>query len=131
VPLVDLEAEVIAEALAQPLERVVGDLDHPAARLADEVMVGVVGEVVHRWSVAEVNVIDHAEAGEIVEKAIDGRLVHIGLAGLDGGRELFGRGVFAVIDQGLQDRTARARHPAAVRPEQREYAFQAVSWCRS
>ena len=91
---------------------------------------GVVGEVVHGGPVAEVDVIDHAEALEIVEESVDGGFVHVGLAGLHGRRELLGRGVFAVTDEGLEDRPAGARHPAAVRPQEREHPLQSVCSCR-
>ena len=67
VPGLQGEAEVVEEAFRQGAEDLVGDLDDLGARLADEMLVEVVGEVVHGAAVTEVHVVDDAEILEVAE----------------------------------------------------------------
>ena len=72
-----------------PKPRVI-DLRHRAALLADEMSVGRRSDVVRRWSVAEVDVLDNAESLQLVQVAVDRREMNIGRFRLDGGGDLFG-----------------------------------------
>ncbi len=76
------EAEVALQLGAQRIEDGARHLDDPAAGLADEVLVGVLGEVIHRRTVAEMDVVDDAELLEVVEKAIHRRLVDVRMSGV-------------------------------------------------
>ncbi len=100
---------------------VAGHLGHGSAGLADEVVVGVIGEVVHGSGLSEVHPADDAEALEGVEGPVDGREVHVGRLYVDDGGDRFGGHV--VIRRGqqrLHDEASAGRHPPAVGPEQLE-----------
>ena len=123
-PGLHLELEGAVEAVPEAVEDRGHHLDHDTTGLADEVVVGVVGEVVDAGAVPEVDVVDDAEALELVEEAVHGRLVHIGLACLHDRRQLLGRRVPVVLDQGLEDRPAGARDAPPVLPQDVEHRFE-------
>ncbi len=66
------EVVVVAELFAKRVKGLLRHLGDSAAGFADEVVVGVVGEVVDGGAVAEVDVVDYALAFEVVEEAVDG-----------------------------------------------------------
>lgn len=68
----ELELVGLPELATKLFQRTVGDFDHSVTGLADEVVVRVIGEVVHRRPVSEVDVVDDAEAFEVVEEPVDG-----------------------------------------------------------
>lgn len=107
----------------QHVQGVVGNLDDQAALLAHEVVMGVVGEVVDGRSVSEVDMVDHPETLELVQEAVDGGFMHVGLVDLDVGGEFFGRRVAVVVHQRLQDRPSGAGDSTPVGPEEGEDAF--------
>jgi hypothetical protein len=78
-----VETVSVPEAAPQTGKRAIRDFDHDPTRLTDQVMVRIVGEVVDGRPVSEVDMVDDPEPLELVQKPIDGGLVHIGLAGLD------------------------------------------------
>ncbi len=108
------------------MEDVFGDFHDQAAEFAHKVAVGFVGEVVHRRTVSEVDVIDHAHALEFVEEPVHGGLVHVGLVRLYLGSELTGVRVLTEVDEGPKDRSAWARHPPAVGSEGQAHLFKPV-----
>ena len=110
----ELEPVGLSDLPAKLLQRSVWDFDHPVARPAHEVVMGVLGQVVDGRPVSEVDVVDDTEALELIEEPVDGRLVDVGMAGLDGGGDLLGGGVIGVIEEGLEDRSPWARDPSPV-----------------
>ena len=76
VPAIDLEAVVALDRPDQRFELRRRELLDVLAALADEVLVVLVREVVHRAAVAEVDVVDDAELLECVERPVDGGDVH-------------------------------------------------------
>lgn len=113
---IDLEVEVGGEAAAERVEGRVGDLDDDAALFADEMVVVVVGEVIDGGPVAEVDVVDDTEALELVEEAVDGGFVDVGLAGLYRRGELLSRRVRVDLGQGVQDGPPGGGDPPAFGP---------------
>ena len=86
----DREAELSFELNGERCEGVVGDLDHHGAPFADEVLMGIVAQVIDGAPVTEVDVIDDAESLECFQRAIDRRQVNVGVVpGHDGGH-IFG-----------------------------------------
>ena len=69
---IDLEAELRPHGGKEGLQRAGGDLQDPAALLADEVLVVVLGQVEDCRAVGEMRVIDDPELFEGVERPIDG-----------------------------------------------------------
>jgi hypothetical protein len=129
VALLELEGEVGAEPAAKRREGSIRDLDDVPTAFADEVVMGVVDEVVHGRPVPEVDVVDDAETLELVEEAVDGGFVHVGLAGLDVGGQLFGGGMAIMVDERLQDRPPGTGDPPAVGSEKREHLVESVCGC--
>jgi hypothetical protein len=82
-----------------------------AADLADEVLVHRIGHVVHGRAVAEVRVLDDAEALEGVEVPVDGGDVHLGVRSLDPGQQLLGGGVAVGVEQCGDQSPAGHRDP--------------------
>ena len=82
------QCEVVrsVQTRSQVGEQLVGNFDDRLTHLAYEVLVPVVGEVVHRAPVAEVDMIDDTELLERIESAVDGRPVDLRV------RALYGRG---------------------------------------
>ncbi len=69
------------------------DVSHGTALLAQQVEIGVVGEVVNGSPVAEMNMVDNAELGECVEGSVDGRPVNGGVSCADLCGQVVGGGV--------------------------------------
>lgn len=67
-----LELEITPHQATELLQRLDRDLDDKPACLADEVVVGVVGEVVHSRPMTKVDVVHHAQALEVVQEAVHG-----------------------------------------------------------
>src|SRR5439155_14224887 len=75
----DGEPVAAVEVVAQLGEGGVGNLDHRTADLAHQVLVGLVGQVVHGPPVSEVHVVDYPDALEGVEAPVDGGQVDVRL----------------------------------------------------
>jgi hypothetical protein len=99
------------------LEEADGRLEGGAALLADEVAVGLVGEVVVGRAVSEVGVVDEAEPLELVEVAVDGGQVDVGGEGLHVGGQLLGRAVGASGVEAAKEQPPGRRDAGAARPE--------------
>jgi len=54
-------------------------LDDGVALLTDQMVVDVIGEVVHRRAVAKVNVVDNVEALQFIQEPVDGGFMDVGL----------------------------------------------------
>lgn len=118
------EPEVGVQRGTKRIEDGARHLDDATARLADEVLVGVLGEVVHGGAVTQVDVIDDPELLEVVEEAVDGGLVDVGVAGVHRGRQLLGRRVAIVVEQRLHDGPAGRRHPPAASADQVQHLIE-------
>ncbi len=68
----ELEREFTPETATKRCECSMRDLDDLAAALADKVVMGVIGKVVDGRTVSKVDVINDAEALELVQEAVDG-----------------------------------------------------------
>ncbi len=90
---IDGESEPLPGRSVQTPEHVLGHIDDRAAMLADEMTMGMVGQVVRRRAMAEVCVHDDAELLQLVEVAINGRQMHVWRPELDRGGQFFGRGM--------------------------------------
>ncbi len=110
-PGADLEAVAAPEVTGQIREQLGRDLDDGPAVLADEVLMDVVGQVVHRGAVTQVRVLDQAELGEGVQAPVDGGAMHVRMQPVDLGGELVGGKVSVGAGQGAQERPASGRHP--------------------
>jgi hypothetical protein len=123
VPRLDAEAELALEAVGDAVEHLVGHLHDRAARRAHEVLVVLVGEVVHGSPVAEVHVVDDLECLERLQAAVDRRQVDVGVGGLHPHRELVRRDVVRGVEQCRHDRPPGGGDPTAAGPQQGEDAF--------
>ncbi len=95
--LAEGEAVAVADTPGEAVEEFAGDLGDLAAALAGQVAVVGGGQVVGGGPAADAGAVDEAEAGELVEVAVDGGPVGAGRADLDGGGELVGAAVGAVL----------------------------------
>jgi hypothetical protein len=120
VTAIHLEAVVPIDRAQERLQLRGGKLDHGLARLADEVLMLFVGEVVDRASVAEVDVIDHADLLERIERAVDGRDVDGRETSVDVGREFFRGDVSVRGEDRFDDHLPRRGSPTAGRSERIE-----------
>lgn len=89
----EVEAVVAEHAVGDGAEEVVRDLDDRSARLAHEMLMRVVGQVVHGPAVAQVDVVDDAEVFQITERSVDRRAVDVRMTALDELSEVVGRQV--------------------------------------
>ena len=115
VPAVELEAELVlehAEERAQLRDRHLLD---PFAALAEQVLVGLVREVVDGPPVTEVDMVDDPQLLERLERSVHGREVHRREAGLHRGRDLL-RGEVAPSPDDRFDDGLTARRPASGPP---------------
>jgi hypothetical protein len=80
----------VVQPSGQPVELSAGHLDDDLAVTADQMPVGLVGEMEGRGTVAEVDVGDDAELFESGQGAVDRRLGHIRKPGSHLGGDLFG-----------------------------------------
>ena len=110
---VDVEAEAAAEGSGERGEDIGGHLNYGAAGPADEVVVGVVGEVVDGGTVPEVHVLDYPEIRQRVERAVDGGTVHVRVGGLHPVGEVLGGDVSVGVEQRGHDRPPRRGEPSA------------------
>lgn len=110
---VEAEAVLALEAGAEAVEDVRREFNDRSALVADQVVMGVVDEVVHGRPVAEMDVVDHSEVGQRVECAVDGRQVDLGMSAFDLLGERLGGDVMLGVEQRGNDRPARLGHPPA------------------
>ncbi len=76
----------------------------PAAYLANEVMVGLAGDnLVFSATPAQVGLADDVQIAKLLQGAIDGGQVNVGLIGRDLAMDLLGAGVTIQLAEGLQD----------------------------
>ncbi len=119
-----LEVVAVSKPAGQVVEQLVGYLDDLATRLADEVLVGVVGQVVDGSAVPEVDVVDNPQCLEGVERAVDRRLMDVRVRPLDGVGELVGGDVAGGVDERGHDRPPGGGDAAAIGPEEAEDAVE-------
>jgi len=111
----ELEAELLTCPRGDAVEQIGGEVHDGAAPLADGVVVGLVGQVVGRWSVAEVDMDQDAGLLEGVEGAVHGREGDVGAVLLHPVGQLVDRQVLTVgVEQELQHGAACGREPAAL-----------------
>ena len=108
------EAVVPLDAAGERGEHVGRELDNGPAPIAHDMVVGIIGEVVHRRTVAEVDVVHHVELGEPLKRAVDGRQVDVGIGVLHGIGQRLGCDMTVRFQQRGDDRPPRPRHPPAV-----------------
>lgn len=123
---VEAKAVSLLNLALERSEHVGGDDDHVAAGVAHQMVVNLISQVVHGRSVTEVDMGDHAQVGQGVEAAIDGRGVDVRVLGSHRGRQLFGGDVPGRIEEGAHDGSPRGGHPSTARPEQAEDALEAT-----
>lgn len=107
-------------------ELVLWDLDYRWAVLADEVAMGLAGEMKRRWAVAQVDVGYHAELFEGSEGAVDGGLGDVGEPGADRGGDVLCVEVAGVAEEDLDGGPARRGDAPTVGPKLRQHS---VSRC--
>jgi hypothetical protein len=83
------------------------------ATATHEVGVGVIGKVVHGGPVTEVDVNQHPHLFEVLQRAVDRTDRHVRVNFLHPDSEILGGGVITGGHQGIKDRSARCRNPAA------------------
>ena len=116
----DLEPELGQGSAGQLVEQFVRHGQRRAAVLADQVSVALSGQVVGGWAVPEVDVLDHAEPLELVEVAVDGGPVDLGVQRPHGRDELVGGTVAGSVEQTPEQQASRHGDPAALGPEEVE-----------
>src|SRR5919109_1371273 len=130
VATIDLEAELSLEHPQKVAQLRSRQLLDSFAPLADEVLVCVVGTVIDRAAVPEVDEIDHAELLERLERPVDGRDVHRRKPLLNPARDLIRGQVAPGREDRFDDRLARGRAPSAVGGEPAEDAVDLrPRWC--
>jgi hypothetical protein len=123
---VGLEAVLTSQAGSEVVEEVGRQLDDGVASLAHGVVVDLVGEVVDRPTVAEVDMGHHAQVLERLQRAVHRGEMDVGMVGLDGGGEVVGRDMIRVVEQRRQHGSARRRHPHVPVPERPHPSLEAV-----
>jgi Transmembrane secretion effector len=108
---VEPEPVVPLDPTAQRVEHVRRQLDDRPAVVTHQMVMGVVGEVVHGRAVAEVNVVDHTQFGEGLQRPVHRRQVDLGLGGPHCVHQRIGRDVFVRLQERRDDRSARHRDP--------------------
>lgn len=97
------------------VEHVGADVGDGAAAVAQQVQVGIAGEVIDRSTVPEMHVLDQPELREGVERSVDRRLVHRWVDAGDPFGQIVGSGMIVRRHQRLDHGTTRAGHtPAGV-----------------
>ena len=105
---------LVVQADGELVEQRGWDLQHVTTALADEVVVGLVGQVEHGAAGSELDALDDAEVDEHVEGPVHGALVELGVLGADDGDDVCGRQVMAgATSQGVDDHATRPGHPSA------------------
>jgi hypothetical protein len=118
------EAVLLVEPAREWSEELVRHFDDDTAHIADEVLVRVIEQVVHRAPMPQVDVIDDAELLERVERAVDGRAVDVGLRALHDLSEILGRDVGLGLDEGRHESPSRGRDPTTALPQSIEDAVE-------
>jgi hypothetical protein len=94
------------------------DLQHVAATLAHQVVMGPVGKVEHGTTGSELDPLDDAEFEQHVEGPVHRALVELGIIGANGGDDVRRRHVMTrTADEGVDDHAARSGHPSATAAE--------------
>lgn len=143
--VVSRECELVAlfEVGSQGGEGVLVELDHGAAHLTYQVMVGTVGGVVDGAPGTEVDAVEDAEVLKGVESSVDRGDVDVGMVGLDDLGNVF-RCLVVVSrrEQGGNDRSTPDGHPATFGTQERQHGLDAstgvsvlvgairICWCR-
>lgn len=118
------EAVGLLDLVLEGTEHLGRDHHHMATGFTHQVMVHVVGQVVHGWPVTEMYMGHHAEASQRVEAAVDGRIVDVRMLSSDGGRQLLGGDVLRGVEEGTDDGSPGRSHPAAACPELTQDALE-------
>lgn len=112
---IELESVTRPELLGECCEVVIGDLDDTLALGAHGVVVGsVVTEVVNRWAVSEVDVVNDSASFEFVQRAVDGCGVDVRIRLLNDRREFIDRDVVVGSVEGGFDDGATLRRCSQV-----------------
>ncbi len=122
----DPEPELGQGGAGQLVEQSVRHGQCRAAVLADQVSVALSGQVVTGWAVPKVDVLDDAEPLELVEVAVDGGPVDLGVQRAHGRDELVGGTVAGSVEQTPEQQAARHGDPAAPGPEEVENCAHGV-----
>ena len=115
----DSEAVALEHLGRELVEQIGRGVGHPSADLADEVMMGLRGQVIDGAAMAEVNVVDDPELLERVERPVDGGAVDVRVVGLHRGREIIRALVRMVGGQHGDHRAPHRRDPDPLLPELR------------
>ena len=110
----EAEAGARLELVRPGLQHGVGDDADLTAPLAHHVCVAVRAQVIHRGSVAEVDVRDETHLGEGVEEAVHRGDVHVGQLLVHPRGEVVGRHVVGPLEQHAQDGPALIGDPATL-----------------
>ncbi len=102
-PAIHVEVELHPQRRQEGPQRLGRHLHHPAASLAHQVLVVVVGEVEDRRAVGQVGVVDDAQLLEGVEGPVDGGDVHRREAAVHLGGDVLGRDVRLGGEEGFED----------------------------
>ena len=126
VPGLEPEAVAREQRLLQRSEERRRHLDHITADLADDVLMGVVGQVVHRPPVTEVDVVDDAQVLQVGEGAVDRRPVDVRVAFAYALGEVVGGDVLARAHQLGEQGSPAGRHPTTPLTDQGQESIHAV-----
>jgi hypothetical protein len=128
---VELEVIVVAQLRCDIVEDVVGEIDHFPAGVAEGVVLRLASDLVDEPAFPGMHVADDADAFEHLEGAVDGAEMGLWLGDLDDGGDLTGGEVTVAAEEHLDDGTAGARDPAALRSESLERVGKFVAACRN
>ena len=101
----------VLDGSATGVEQRAVDVDDESALVTQEVEFVVAGQVVDRPAVAEVDVLDEPEAGERIERAVDGRPMHRRMLTGDVFSQVVRGRMVAGGHQGLDHRSPRLGQP--------------------
>ena len=121
---VQAEAVGLLDLVLEGTQHLGWDNHHAATGFAHQVVVHVVGQVVHSWPVTEMYMGHHAEVSQRVEAAVDRRIVDVRMMSSDRGRKLLGGDVLTGVEERPDDGSPGRGHPATACPELTQDAFE-------
>ena len=124
----DGEAMEVENVGAECVQRLAGDIGDTPALATDQMDMALVGEVVHSRPVPDVEMFEHAEFFESVERPIDGRHGDLRMRELDAGSDFLGGGVLVLVafEQHRDDGSSGRRDSTAVLTEARKNCFHPI-----
>lgn len=118
---VQIEAPLTCQPASDRVQQVRRKIDDafavPTQRVQVLLCVVCGGQVVHGGTVPHVNVRDHTELGQEVQRSVDRRQVDSGMPLLDLGTELHGAGMATLPGECLDDGPASPRDTVVLDPE--------------